>query len=215
MKKEYSLNLKSIIGNPNHPRSGHFGVYYRGVNYVKCPFDYVIYQMLLEEVKPDLVIEIGTFNGGGALYISDIISRWGGVVHTIDIENKELDPLIEKNSNIFTFNDGYQGYDINLSKKFSKILVIDDGSHYYHDVKSSFEKFNGVVSLGSYFIVEDGAIYFESPDSHDGGPIKAIEEILKETQDFEIDRHWCDFFGTNATFNTDGYLKKTGETKKP
>lgn len=212
-KKDYSISLESIIGKPYTPLTGHFAVHYRGINYIKCPFDYVMYQMILEEVKPNLVVEIGTFNGGGALYISDIISRWGGIVHTIDIESKELDPLVTNNPNIVLFKDGYQGYDISLAKKFNKILVIDDGSHYYHDVKDAFNKFNELVSLNSYYIVEDSVIYFEDPNSHGGGPIKAIEEIIQENTDFEIDRYWCDFFGTNATFNTDGYLKKTKETK--
>jgi cephalosporin hydroxylase len=36
------------------------------------PFDYVIYQMIINEVKPDLIIEIGS-NIGGALYIADLL----------------------------------------------------------------------------------------------------------------------------------------------
>ena len=36
---------------------GHHKVSYRGINAIKCPFDYVIYQMILFEVKPDLVID--------------------------------------------------------------------------------------------------------------------------------------------------------------
>jgi hypothetical protein len=33
-------------------------------------------------------------------------------------------------------------------------------------------------------------------------------EIMKNTNQYEIDRKWCDFFGKNATFNTNGFLKK-------
>jgi cephalosporin hydroxylase len=32
---------------------GHHNTTYRGVNCVKAAFDYVIYQMIIEEVKPD------------------------------------------------------------------------------------------------------------------------------------------------------------------
>ena len=42
--------------------------------------------MIICEVKPDLVIEIGTNIGGGALYIADLLDSLGkGIVHTIDI----------------------------------------------------------------------------------------------------------------------------------
>jgi cephalosporin hydroxylase len=205
---DYSFNLKTIIGNYNYPRTGHFGVTYRGINFVKCPFDYVMYQMILNEVKPDLVIEIGTHEGGGALYFSDIVSKWGGQVHTIDIERKEYHPLISQDNNIKTFFDGYQNYDLQNTKWFNRILVIDDGSHHYEDVKNAFNKFSSLIEKGSYYIIEDGVIYFEDKNAHGGGPIKAINEITEEDKSFFIDRKWCDFFGVNATFNTNGYLKK-------
>jgi cephalosporin hydroxylase len=207
--KEVNFNLKSIYGDPSC-RSGHFGVFYRGVNYVKCPFDYVLYQMVLEEVKPDLIIEIGTHLGGGALYIADILERIGnGVIHTIDIVQKDYDPLIKNHPRIKTFFEGWQEYSLSNTEGYNKILIIDDGSHLYGEVKEAFYKFNSIVSAGSYYIIEDGVVYFIiDPDSFEGGPEKAIDEIISENQDFYIDRKWCDFFGTNATFNTNGYLKK-------
>src|SRR5689334_23622750 len=65
---------------------GHHNVTYRGVKAVRCPFDYVLYQMMINEVKPDLIIEIGTHRGGGSLYLADILATIGdGIVHTIDI----------------------------------------------------------------------------------------------------------------------------------
>jgi cephalosporin hydroxylase len=87
--------------------------------------------------------------------------------------------------------------------------VIDDGSHQYHDVKMAFEKFKDVVSLNSYYIIEDGGLTeLGYGETHNGGPLRAIEEIMKNTNQYEIDRKWCDFFGKNATFNTNGFLKK-------
>jgi cephalosporin hydroxylase len=36
----------------------------------------------------------------------------------------------------------------------------------------------------------------------------AIEEFLQtHSNQFEIDRKYCDMFGTNATWNPNGYLK--------
>src|SRR5688572_22207012 len=77
--KEPSYLLKGI-------EIGHQKITYRGVPCIKSPFDYVIYQMILNETKPDLVIEIGTKYGGSAFYIADIMDKIGhGMIHTIDI----------------------------------------------------------------------------------------------------------------------------------
>lgn len=207
--KEYFFDLKSIQGSPSYPRTGHFAVTYRGINYIKCPFDYVVYQMLIEEVRPDLVIEIGTHSGGGALYLSDIVSRWGGVVHSIDIQNETVQSdLVIQNPGICLFYEGYQNYDLNLAKGFKNVMVIDDGSHYYTDVIKAFEKFQHLVPINSYYVIEDGIIYFEDSSAYEGGPLRALEEILSNSSEFEIDRRWTDLFGLNSTFNTNGYLKR-------
>jgi hypothetical protein len=79
----------------------------------------------------------------------------------------------------------------------------------------AFEKFKDVVSLNSYYIIEDGSlIELGYGETHNGGPLRVIEEIIKNTDEYEIDRKWCDFFGKNATFNTNGFLKKL-HRKKP
>ena len=211
--KTYDLNLASIQGSHVWPNSGHFAVTYRGIRYLKCPFDYVMYQMILEEVKPDLVVEIGTHEGGGALYLADIVSRWGGMVHSIDLAVPEdLNPVVTSHPNIRLFGEGYQGYDVNLMSGFNTILVIDDGSHFAEDVSQAFSKFSPWVSLNSYYIIEDGVIYFEDPSAYGGGPMLATENLLRNNPEFVVDRRWTDMFGTNATFNPNGYLKRISKS---
>jgi cephalosporin hydroxylase len=205
-----NFDLLSVYGDPSY-RTGHFGIKYREIPCVKCPFDYVLYQMLINSVKPDLIIEIGTYKGGSALYYSDLLNLLGGVreVHTIDIESNVDSDLIKNNNNIKLFTEGYQNYDINLISNFSNVMIIDDGSHTYNDVLNSLNKFSKYVSSGSYFIVEDGVITDLGLDQNfNGGPMRAIDEFLTNN-DFTIDRSYCDFFGKNATFNPNGFLKKS------
>jgi cephalosporin hydroxylase len=58
-------------------------------------------------------------------------------------------------------------------------------------------------------IVEDGIVSeLGVAHSFNGGPLRAIREFLKSTSDFVVDRHWCDFYGRNATWNVNGYLKR-------
>ncbi len=188
---------------------GHHKVTYRGVKTIKCPFDFVIYQMIVFEVKPDLIIEIGANHGGSALYLADLLNILNkGEVHTIDIANR-IDPLALAHPRIKYFGNGYDGYDIDLAKKFETILVIEDASHMYKDTLNALEKFGSLVSKNSYFIVEDGIVdALGMSDQFEGGPLRAIREFMNVNSDYVIDRKWCDLFGQNATFNVDGYLKK-------
>jgi len=196
------FNIKSIY-------SGHYNVTYRGIPMQKNPFDYLLYQMLINDVKPDLIIEIGSYNGASALYYSDLLDLIGnGIIHSIDIED-HVHQLAKQKSNIKFFTTGYQNYDLNCAKEFNKILVIADGSHKYDDVLGALNKFAPIVSLNSYFVIEDGIINaLKMQKNFNGGPLKAINKFLIESNNFIIDRKYCDFFGKNATFNVDGFLKR-------
>ncbi|MEK7609630.1 MAG: CmcI family methyltransferase [Patescibacteria group bacterium] len=189
--------------------AGHFQIKYRGVNMIRCPFDYVIYQMMINEVKPDLVIEIGTNHGGTTLYIADLMDKIDhGMVHSIDIVKKS-DRLVQSSPRIKLFSNGWDKYDLNETKGFNKIIVIEDASHMYEDCIGSLNKFSKLVSIGSYYIVEDGIISSHGRDEgYNGGPLRAIREFLKSNSNFNVDRKYCDMFGKNATFNVNGYLKR-------
>lgn len=189
---------------------GHHKTLYRGVECVKAPFDYVIYQMIIEEIKPDIIIEIGSYLGGSAYYMADLLELIGkGEVHTIDIEGQyKIDPRVESHKRIKFFRNGWEGYDLNLTEG-KKVLVIEDGTHQYLDALNAINKFAPVVSMGSYLIVEDGIIdALGVSKEHKGGPVRAIKQFLSENNNFVLDTKWCDFYGKNATFNTIGYLKK-------
>jgi cephalosporin hydroxylase len=166
--------------------------------------------MIINEIKPDLVIEIGTNHGGTSLYIADIMDVIGnGTVHTIDIVGR-ADPLVKNNPRIKLFTNGFKDYDLNEARDFNKILVIEDGSHVYEDCIDSLNKFSGIIGLGSYYIIEDGIVSDQGRDeAFNGGPLRAIREFLKSQTNFIVDRKYCDMFGKNATFNVNGYLKRT------
>lgn len=188
---------------------GHNNMTYRGFPIRKCPFDYVIYQMIIFEVKPDLIIEIGTDKGGATLYLADLLDVLGnGIIHTIDIKD-ELGETIKKHKRIKTFHEGWQKYNLQNLDDFEKILIIEDSTHYYKDTLDILNLFSKRINVGSYFIIEDGIIdKLGLKNTYFGGPVKAINEFLKQNDDYIIDKKWCDFFGTNATFNINGYLKR-------
>jgi len=56
--------------------------------------------MIISDLQPDLVIEIGTNMGGGALYIADLMNNIGhGQIHTIDII-AQSDPILKSHKRI-------------------------------------------------------------------------------------------------------------------
>jgi len=210
----------------NSIQQGLSRVQYKGVFCMKFPFDYVLYQMIIHEVRPDLIIEIGTLYGGSALYLADLLETFnieGGEVHTIyiappiGIKNTRIasvgvDKAVGEHPRIKTFNQGYQNYDLKNIEGFKNIMVIDDGSHIYEDVMNALYKFSPIVTKGSYYIVEDSnaeeVCDRETFESLKGGPLNAIMDFLLYTSGFIIDLRWCDMFGINSSYNTYGYLKK-------
>jgi cephalosporin hydroxylase len=194
---------------------GHLRVTYRGVPALKCPFDYVLYQMIFMSLKPDLVIEIGTYKGGAALYYGDLLEIIGkGEVHTIDVESN-CPEAVRQHPRIKMFSGGWEAYPIENAKAYGTVLVIEDSAHTYENTLAAMNKFSSVVTPGSYLIVEDGivdclvALGRYKQEDFNGGPTRAIKEFLQSNSDrYRIDRSLCDFFGTNATWNPNGYLRR-------
>jgi cephalosporin hydroxylase len=209
--KSISFDLISI-------HRGHLQTTYRGIPTLKCPFDYVMYQMIIHKIQPDLIVEIGTFMGGASLYMADLLdNNRKGVVHTID-SGSVCHPNVKLHPRIKTYTDGWEGYPLDEAKRYDRVLVIEDSTHTYQNTIDVLRKFESIVTLDSYLIVEDGitdALVEQGVYPYtefNGGPTRAILEFLTESNDYVIDRSWCDLFGTNATWNPNGYLKRINQT---
>ncbi len=60
-----------------------------GVPMMKLPLDLWIYQEILHETRPDLIIETGTNDGGSALYLASVCDLLGtGKVLSIDVTER-------------------------------------------------------------------------------------------------------------------------------
>ncbi|PWB52416.1 MAG: hypothetical protein C3F13_11690 [Anaerolineales bacterium] len=200
--EQVNLNMRTMY-------KGHLQATYRGIKVWKCPMDYLIYQMIITQLQPDLVIEVGTFHGGTTLYLANLMDIIGnGVIHSIDIEDL-CDERVKDHPRVRLFTNGWEKYDSTAVNGFSKILIIEDSSHTYENTLNVINKFCDMVTVNSYFIIEDGIVNELGMNNRfHGGPLKAIREFLRDRNDFIIDRSFCDLFGKNATFNVNGYLKK-------
>lgn len=201
-KKFWSKKLK--IDEPVWSRT-----FWMGTQILKCPLDLWIYQEIIFSIKPDIIIECGTWNGGSALYLAsicDIIKK--GKILSIDIIKKQF-PKHERIQ--YIMGSSIDEETINSVKSQIKslqdvVLVILDSDHRKYHVINEMEIYGKLVSKGSYMIVEDSNIngHPAYPDFGEG-PYEAIAEFLKTSDEFIIDKEKEKFF---ITFNPNGYLKK-------
>lgn len=61
---------------------------YKGRRFCKNPFDVVLYMQLIERLKPKTIIEIGTSEGGSAVWFDDLCLSLGlqTRIVTLDID---------------------------------------------------------------------------------------------------------------------------------
>jgi len=180
-----------------------------GVRAQKCPLDLWSYQEILHEVRPDLIIETGTAEGGSGLFLASMCDLLGrGSVVTIDVlpnpsrpRHRRLtyllgsstDPAIVEQASRRAGRDG-------------RVLVILDSDHSKEHVQAEMRAYADLVSVGSYLIVEDTNVNGHPvlPD-FGPGPREAVEEFLEERPDFAVDADREKFL---MTFNPMGYLRR-------
>jgi cephalosporin hydroxylase len=189
-----------------------------GVPCWKLPFDAFVMQELIYKIKPDYIIETGTGCGGSAVFYASILHLIGhGRVITNDIDNKKHQWYNCKNVDVlsritFVLGNSTDKETVDTVHKFCKEdatnMVILDSWHTYEHVSKELELYHGLVSRGSYLIVEDTHV-----DGHpveweydDRGPYGAVEDFLKKHQNFEADQE-CEKH--LMTFNPHGFLRRT------
>lgn len=181
----------------------------------KCPLDLWIYQEIIFETRPQMIIETGTGSGGTALFLAGILELIDdthglntGHVISIDINNNSKRP----STNLITYLRGNSVSDkiineIVIETDFEKNnLVILDSNHKKNHVLQELRLYSKFVKVGNYIIVEDTNVGGNPVCSDFGeGPKEAIEEFLKENDNFEVDRTKEKFY---MTFNSGGFLKR-------
>jgi cephalosporin hydroxylase len=162
---------------------------YRGVRVLKNPFDLWIYQELLDELRPELIIETGTFAGGSALYFADLCDLFGrGRVLSIDIDEQPNRPTHDR----ITYLRGSSTAPEIMEQVQAAlpvdgpVLVLLDSDHSATHVRDELRLYAPLATVGSYVVVEDTTVDDVLP-SYGPGPKVAVAEFLATTNEFEID----------------------------
>lgn len=180
-----------------------------GVAALKCPFDLWIYQEIVHELKPDVIVETGTARGGSALFLASILDIFGsGRLISIDIVRRPEWPTHPRIAYL-TGSSTSAPIVEEVRRKCagaSRVMVILDSDHLKDHVLEELKLYSPLVTPGSYLIVEDTNINGRPVFPGFGpGPGEAVDEFLQGNQQFQRDGSRERFF---VTFNPGGYLRR-------
>lgn len=188
-------------------------VFWMGKPAFKNPLDAWIYQEIIYEVQPEVIIEIGSGYGGSTKYFANLLDILGkGRLISIDIERSVYDFEHER---VTAFTGSSSDPEI-ISQvgelcREKTVLVIQDGDHSKAQTLEDLENYSKFVSPGSYFIMEDGIVdLFHHGDClgfEEDGPLAAVEEFLSSHPEFEVDETRERYI---LTYNPRGFLKRKG-----
>jgi len=182
---------------------------YFGIPTIKLPLDFWVYQEIIFKLKPDIIIEIGNYKGGHILALAHILDNIGkGKIIGIDIDQKSIPSIVKKHPRIKLIEgDACESFNKvkSLCKPKQIIMIIEDSSHSYDNTLNILRKYSSLVSLNSYFIVEDSICHHGLDIGPNPGPYEAIIDFIRENHQFIIDRSKEKFL---ITWNIKGYLKR-------
>jgi cephalosporin hydroxylase len=175
----------------------------------KFPGDVWVYQEILNEVRPDWIIETGTNWGGSAYFLASICDLLGhGRVVTVDLDAKPDPPEHERITYVAGSSTAPEIVDRvrAMTVDAETVLVILDSDHSYEHVANELRAYSDLVTPGSYLIVEDTNIAGHPVLSGlPRGPYEAVDDFLADDARFERDRTREKFM---MTFNPGGYLRR-------
>jgi len=194
-----------------------------GIRTYKSPMDAWVYQEIIWELQPRIIIEIGSKYGGSATYLSsilDVVEKRGGetsgsIVISIDKDHSILDPRAKKHSwrvkwieGLATDSSVFDQVNEWFPATYSpRVLIIEDSSHTYENTLAVLDLYSTLQSKGDYFIVEDTIANhgLDRTKKWPRGPYEAVQTFIKDHDEYIVDRTREHFF---LTWNPSGYLRR-------
>ncbi|WP_281282191.1 CmcI family methyltransferase [Aliikangiella marina] len=175
---------------------------WKGLTLMKDPMSLSIYQQMLQDIKPKTILEFGTFEGGSALWMSDLLKSFSidCDIHTFDINDDRVN--LPNSENIFFHHlDNHKIIEYaEKNKTFFEqlkhpILAIEDS---HENSSELLHVIDGYLTSGDYLVIEDTL----SEWKHE------MLEKFALNYNYLVDSHYCDFWGYNNSWNLNSFLKK-------
>jgi cephalosporin hydroxylase len=182
-----------------------------GYEVQKSPLDLWIYQEIINDTHPDLIIETGTAWGGSALFFAMLCDlRGSGEVISVDIAAQPSRPAHDRIRYVQGSSTDVNALDrvSDAARQHRRVMVSLDSDHSREHVLHELNAYSAFVTEGCYLVVEDTNL--NGNPVHPGfgpGPQEAVDEFLRRHPEFERDSLWESKF--LVTFNPGGYLRRS------
>ncbi len=163
-----------------------WNLWWLGIPVLKSPSDMWMMQQVIAEVRPDYVIEAGTWFGGSALYYAHVLEGLGlpeAKVITIDVQDLTAAAsdrwLWKKRVEFILGSSTDEAVTSKVAAQVAgkRVLVSLDSLHGKSHVLDELKAYGPLVSPGSYLIAEDTSLD-ALPGRKRPGPMEAVEEFL-------------------------------------
>ena len=106
---------------------------WKGLTLMKDPMTLSVYMMIIQELKPKTILEFGTYDGGSALWMEDILKSLSldCKIHTFDINPNRVKLPVDSKIKYHELDNNQINEFIDKSKELfenmeSPILIIED-----------------------------------------------------------------------------------------
>ena len=176
-----------------------------GIPVIQMPPDIVLFQEIIWETRPQLVIETGIARGGSLILYASVLELIGdGDVLGIDIDIRahnraaiEGHPLAHR---IRMLEGSSIDSDVvdqvrSAASAVERVMVVLDSDHSHDHVLAELRAYGPVVTVGQFLVVADTFVEDIPPQAHrparpwgpGNNPATALRAWLSETEGFEPD----------------------------
>ncbi len=187
-----------------------------GTHVAKSPMDLWVYQEVIFETRPDLIVELGTNAGGAALWFATILDAIGhGRVLTVEKEDyRNLQPqhpriaylmadTIRQPFDVLSAIVRWKSVPRGAFEGGGRTMLSLDSLHTYDHVYEELSTYAPHVSPGCYAVVEDGVVDAEWGTC--AARAAAIDYARAFVDEWEIDKSREHHL---FTMHPDGWLRR-------
>jgi cephalosporin hydroxylase len=196
-----------------------------GVPIIRLPDDIVVFQELVFQVNPKVILEVGIARGGSVIFSSSLVELMGnnGRVIGIDIDIRSHNLQRIKAHKMYKNIDLIEGniLDVNTLASLKECLrgskvdiLVLDSNHTHEHVLRELYLLSDLVNVGGYIVLPDTVIedfpkgYYSENRPWDVGnnPKTALTEFMENNDKFQTDI----VFSSKAALSEspNGYIKK-------